>query len=85
VVLAPRTLASNRLCGCLSTALELPAQHDQRIQNKQAWDVGLAGLPDAQEARNVVLTDDGVRESVSVAYARACWPCRRASRRACRI
>lgn len=65
--IAPATV--NRLCGCLSAALELAAQHDpERIKNKQAWDVGLAGLPDAQEARNVVLTDDKVREFVGVAY-----------------
>src|SRR3954451_15770208 len=60
--MAPSTI--NRLCGCLCAALELAAQHDQRIQNKQAWDVGLAGLPDAQEARNVVLSDAEVRAFV---------------------
>jgi len=58
----------NRLCGCLCAALEVAAQHDQRIQNKRAWDVGLAGLPDAQEARNVVLCDQKVREFVVAAY-----------------
>ncbi|MET4296687.1 integrase [Bradyrhizobium sp. LB8.2] len=58
----------NRLCGCLCAALELAARHDQRIQNKQAWDVGLAGLPDAQEARNVILSDEEVRQFVSGAY-----------------
>lgn len=64
--MAPSTV--NRLCGCLCAALELAARHDQRIQNKQAWDVGLAGLPDAQKARNVILSDDEVREFVSGAY-----------------
>lgn len=59
----------NRLSGCLCAALELAAQHDQRIQNKRAWDVGLAGLPDAQEARNVVLSDQKVREVVAHAHA----------------
>ena len=33
------------------------AQHDRRIKNRDAWEVGLAGLPDAQTARNVVLSD----------------------------
>ncbi|MCK1314971.1 site-specific integrase [Bradyrhizobium sp. 23] len=65
--MAPSTI--NRLCGCLCAALELAAQHDQRIQNKQAWDVGLAGLPDAQEARNVILSDQKVRAFVETAYA----------------
>lgn len=58
----------NRLSGCLCAALELAAQHDQRIQNKRAWDVGLAALPDAQEARNVVLSDPEVRALVENAY-----------------
>jgi integrase len=64
---APATV--NRICRCLCAALELARQHDERIQNRQAWEVGLAGLPDAQVARNVVLPDDKVREFVSAAYA----------------
>jgi hypothetical protein len=59
----------NRLCACLSAALELATQHDaKRIQNRDAWDIGLASLPDAQEARNIILSDDTVREFVSIAY-----------------
>jgi integrase len=65
--IAPATV--NRVCRCLCAALELVRQHDQRIQNQQAWEVGLAGLPDAQEARNVILSDDKVREFVATAYA----------------
>src|SRR6516225_3396796 len=65
--LAPATV--NRVCRCLCAALELARQHDERIQNRQAWEVGLAGLPDAQEARNVILSDDKVRDFVSAAYA----------------
>ena len=64
--IAPATI--NRLCGCLCAALELATQHDERIKNRQAWEVGLAGLPGAQEARNVIISDDKVREFVSVAY-----------------
>jgi integrase len=48
--------------------LELARQHDERIQNRQAWEVGLAGLPDAQEARNVIISDDKVRGFVATAY-----------------
>ena len=65
--MAPATI--NRLCGCLCAALELAAQHDKRIQNRDAWETGLAGLPNAQEARNVVLSDDKVLEFVAAAYA----------------
>ena len=38
--MAPSTI--NRLCGCLCAALEQAAQHDKRIQNRDAWEVGLA-------------------------------------------
>ena len=65
--MAPSTI--NRLCRCLCAALEQAAQHDKRIQNRDAWETGLAGLPNAQEARNVVLSDDKVREFVAAAYA----------------
>ena len=64
--MAPSTI--NRLCGCLCAALEQAAQHDKRIQNRDAWEIGLAGLPNAQEARNVILSDDKVREFVAAAY-----------------
>ncbi|MHC2618252.1 integrase [Bradyrhizobium huanghuaihaiense] len=70
--LLPQMAAStiNRLCRCVGAALELARQHDERIQNRQAWEVGLAGLPDAVEARNVVLSDDQVRAFIANAYSR---------------
>src|SRR6187551_1257447 len=40
--MAPSTI--NRLCGCLCAALEQAAQHDKRIQNRDAWETGRAGL-----------------------------------------
>ena len=64
--MAPATI--NRLCRCVCAALALAAQHDERIKNRDAWETGLAGLPDAQEARNVILSDDKVREFVGTAY-----------------
>lgn len=64
--IAPATV--NRLCRCICAALELAAQHDHRIKNREAWEIGLAGLPDAQETRNVILSDDKVREFVSRSY-----------------
>ena len=64
--MAPATI--NRLGRCLCAALELATQYDERIQNRQAWEIGLANLPDAQEARNVIIPDDKVREFVGSAY-----------------
>ena len=64
--MAPSTI--NRLCACLCAALEQAAQHDKRIQNRDAWEIGLAGLPNAQAARNVILSDDTVSEFVAAAY-----------------
>src|SRR5215475_9203850 len=61
--IAPATI--NRVCRCLCAALELARHHDERIQNRHAWELGLAGLPDAVKARNVVLSDDKVREFVA--------------------
>jgi integrase len=65
--MVPATI--NRLCRCVCASLELARQHDERIQNRSAWQIGLAGLPDAQEARNVIISDDKVRAFVSAAYA----------------
>ena len=64
--MAPSTI--NRLCGCLCAALEQTARHDKRIHNRDAWEVGLANLPDAQEVRNVIISDDKVRELIAAAY-----------------
>jgi integrase len=65
--LKPATV--NRISRCLFAALELARQHDERIRNRQAWEIGLACLPDAMEARNVVLNDGEVSRFVSAAYA----------------
>jgi integrase len=60
----------NRLAGATVAALNLAAQHDPRIKSSQAWRVGLQGLPDAQRARNVILSDDQVRRLIAAAYNR---------------
>jgi integrase len=65
--IAPSTI--NRTCRCVAAALALAAQHDQRIKNRDAWEIGLASLPDAQESRNVIISDDKVRAFVATAYA----------------
>ena len=66
--MAPATI--NRLCRCVCAALEQAAQHDDRIQNREAWEIGLADLPNAQVARNVILPDDKVREFVAAPMPR---------------
>jgi site-specific recombinase XerD len=58
----------NRTKTGLRAALELAAAHDPRITNQRAWKVGLAGLPDAHRARNVILDDATVRRIVAAAY-----------------
>jgi integrase len=58
----------NRTRTCLRAALELAADHDPRIVNRRAWKVGLAGLPDSQRARNVILDDATVKRIVEQAY-----------------
>jgi integrase len=63
----------NRLGNGLCAALELAAKHDRRIQNRDAWAVGLAGLPNAHRARNMVLSDQNVSRLIAAAYkADAC-------------
>src|ERR1700716_288108 len=52
--LAPATV--NRTCAALKAALNLvSADAEQRISRRQAWDPGLATIPDAEESRNVIL------------------------------
>jgi integrase len=65
--LAPASV--NRTRTCLRAALELAAAHDPRIANQRAFKIGLAGLPDANRARNVVLDDATVRRLVGAAHA----------------
>ena len=60
----------NRTVRGLKAALNLAAAHDpQRITNQSAWAIGLAGLPDAHRARNVILTDEQVHALIAAAYA----------------
>jgi integrase len=65
--LAPSTV--NRTKIGLHAALELAAKTDPRITNRQAWQVGLATLPDAVNARRAVLSDDDIRSLIAAAYS----------------
>ena len=66
--LAPASI--NRTIKALRAALEIAANHDPRITNQRAWKVGLAILPGAAQARNVILSDDEVLRLVAAAYER---------------
>ena len=49
-------------------ALNLAAGHDPRIANAAAWRTGLASLPDAESARNVILPEKSVRAVTNAAW-----------------
>jgi len=58
----------NRVSHAFKAALTLAANHDPRINNRSAWQIGLATLHDAGEARNVILADDKVLDVIRSAY-----------------
>ena len=64
--LAPATI--NRTANSLKAALNLAADHDERITTRRAWQVGLASLRGAEETRNVILADDLIRTIINAAY-----------------
>lgn len=57
----------NRTCRALRAALNSAADHNPNL-NRQAWRVGLAGLPDAEQSRNVNLDQSVVRAIVAAAH-----------------
>jgi integrase len=59
----------NRTGRAFKAALSLAARRDTRIRSNLVWRYGLAALPNAAAARNVILADDKVRELVGAAYA----------------
>jgi integrase len=58
-----------RYCKSFKAALNLAAAHDPRIANSATWKLALAGLPDANVARRVGLSEANVRALVRAAYA----------------
>jgi site-specific recombinase XerD len=64
--LAPAS--ADRTARALKAALALAAREDHRITNAAAWRDGLARLPDAEVARNAILSDAEVRALVAAAY-----------------
>jgi integrase len=65
--LAPATI--NRTKIGLHAALEFVAKSDPRITSRLAWQVGLATLPDAVNARRMILPDRAVRSLAAAAYS----------------
>ena len=59
----------NRTTAALKAALNLAADVDDRIGSRRAWEVGLAGIAGAQEARNVILPEPVVRQIIDEARA----------------
>jgi integrase len=69
-----KSLASstvNRTCTVLKAALNLAADHDERIANRRAWETGLATIPDAQQSRNVILPEADMRWIIAEAHAQS--------------
>jgi integrase len=64
--LAPASV--NRSAGALKAALNLVADHDERIASRQPWDIGLATIPDAEESRNVILPETVIHAIIREAY-----------------
>jgi integrase len=57
----------NRTTNGLRAALNLAADHDERIPSRRAWETGLASLHDAEESRNVILDEPVIRTIVDKA------------------
>ena len=69
-----RTLAAatvNRTTTGLKAALNLAAEHDERITNRRAWETGLATIPDAEQSRNVILSEAAVRQIIVAAQGQS--------------
>jgi hypothetical protein len=64
--LAPATV--NRTASALKTALNLVANHDEFITNRQSWENGLATIPGAEESRNVILAEPAIRTIMPEAH-----------------
>jgi len=64
--LAPATV--NRTANALRAALNLAADHDERIVTRSAWETGLASIHDAEESRNVILDEQAIRAVIATSY-----------------
>jgi hypothetical protein len=55
----------NRTSNALRAALNLAAEHDERIISRRAWVTGLASIHDAEESRNVILSEADIRTIIA--------------------
>jgi integrase len=65
--LAPSSV--NRIANVLRAVLNRHADSDDTILSRRAWEVGLAALPEATEANNVVIDDAAIGEIIMHARA----------------
>jgi integrase len=63
--LAPASV--NRTTNAFKASLNLAAEHDERITSRRAWETGLASIHDAEESRNVILTEAEIRTVIAKA------------------
>jgi integrase len=63
-----RPSSVNRISNALRAALNLAAAQDQRINNQTAWRNGLTTIFDAAQARNVILSDQVIRNIIVAAF-----------------
>ena len=65
--LSPATI--NRTCTVFKAVLNhVATDPEQRISNRQAWEHGLASIPHAEQARNVILAEAVVRRIIAEAH-----------------
>jgi integrase len=57
----------NRTTNVLKAALNLAAEHDERITSRRPWETGLASIHDAEQARNVILPEADIRTVIAKA------------------
>jgi integrase len=62
-----RPSSVNRISNALRAAFNLAAAQDQRI-NQTAWRIGLTTIFDAAQARNVILSDQVIRDIIAASF-----------------
>jgi integrase len=60
---------ADRVARVFKACLNLAATDDPRITNSNAWRNGLTRLPEGETARNIILSDEAVRDIIAAAYA----------------
>jgi len=58
----------NRIRNCVRATLTLAARRDKRITNRHVWEDDLEALPNATQAKNIILSDDVVGKLITTTY-----------------